>query len=319
MEKQQGLTQKEVDERKAKGQINIQPKPAVKSYHQIIFEHTFNLFNAYNFCIALALVMVKAWTSLFFVVIVSSNTVLRIYQEIKSRNMVAKLNLIISPKVHVVRDGTEKQIRNEEIVLDDVICLKSGMQIAADCVVIDHEVEVDESLLSGEADPILKRPGDQLLSGSFLLSGACHARVIHVGSQNYAAQIADEARKRKPVSSEMVKTFTKVTRLTSCLVVPLSFLLFFEALVLRKEAIEITVVNTSTALLGMLPIGLVLLASISMMASVVRLGKMKVVVQEMFSIETLSHADTLCLEDRNTDPGKDESSASHPFGRSFHG
>ena len=111
MEKQQGLTQKEVDERKAKGQINIQPKPAVKSYHQIIFEHTFNLFNAYNFCIALALVMVKAWTSLFFVVIVSSNTVLRIYQEIKSRNMVAKLNLIISPKVHVVRDGTEKQIR----------------------------------------------------------------------------------------------------------------------------------------------------------------------------------------------------------------
>lgn len=300
MEKQQGLTQKEVDERKAKGQINIQPKPAVKSYHQIIFEHTFNLFNAYNFCIALALVMVKAWTSLFFVVIVSSNTVLRIYQEIKSRNMVAKLNLIISPKVHVVRDGTEKQIRNEEIVLDDVICLKSGMQIAADCVVIDHEVEVDESLLSGEADPILKRPGDQLLSGSFLLSGACHARVIHVGSQNYAAQIADEARKRKPVSSEMVKTFTKVTRLTSCLVVPLSFLLFFEALVLRKEAIEITVVNTSTALLGMLPIGLVLLASISMMASVVRLGKMKVVVQEMFSIETLSHADTLCLDKTGT-------------------
>ena len=185
-------------------------------------------------------------------------------------------------------------------LLDDVICLKSGMQIAADCVVLDTPVEVDESLLSGEAEPILKEPGDHMLSGSFLLSGACHARVEHVGIDNYATKIADETRKRKPVSSEMVKVFSKVTRMTSCLVLPLSALLFFEALVLRHEPIEVTVVNTSTALLGMLPVGLVLLASISMMASVVRLGKMKVVVQEMFSIETLSHADTLCLDKTGT-------------------
>lgn len=300
MDKQFGLSEKEVRERQAKGQVNRSPKPAVKSYRQIICEHTFNLFNAYNFCIALALVLVKAWTSLFFVVIVSSNTFLRIYQEIKSRNMVAKLNLIISPKTKVVREGKELEIDNEEIVLDDVICLKSGMQIAADCVVLDTPVEVDESLLSGEAEPILKEPGDHMLSGSFLLSGACHARVEHVGIDNYATKIADETRKRKPVSSEMVKVFSKVTRMTSCLVLPLSALLFFEALVLRHEPIEVTVVNTSTALLGMLPVGLVLLASISMMASVVRLGKMKVVVQEMFSIETLSHADTLCLDKTGT-------------------
>ncbi len=295
-----GLNTQEVKERIKKGQVNISPKPAVKSYRQIIFEHTFNLFNAYNFCIALALVLVKAWTSLFFVVIVSSNSILRIYQEIKSRNMVAKLNLIISPKTKVVRNGEEIEIYNEEIVLDDVIHLKSGMQIAADCVILDTPVEVDESLLSGEAEPILKNVGDHLLSGSFLLSGACHARVEHVGLENYATKIADETRKRKPVSSEMVKVFSKVTRWTSCLVVPISALLFFEALVLRKQPIESTVINTSTALLGMLPIGLVLLASISMMASVVRLGKMKVVVQEMFSIETLSYADTLCLDKTGT-------------------
>lgn len=300
MNERLGLSTKDVKERIKHGQINISPKPAVKSYRQIIFEHTFNLFNAYNFCIAVALVLVKAWTSLFFVVIVSSNTFLRIYQEIKSRNMVAKLNLIISPKTTVIRDGQEQEIFNEEIVLDDVIYLKSGMQIAADCVVIDTPIEVDESLLSGEAEPVLKKPGDHLLSGSFLLSGACHARVEHVGLDNYATKIADETRKRKPVSSEMVKVFSKVTRWTSCLVVPISSLLLFEALLLRKEPIETTVVNTSTALLGMLPVGLVLLASISMMASVVRLGKMKVVVQEMFSIETLSYADTLCLDKTGT-------------------
>ncbi|MFR9255055.1 MAG: hypothetical protein ACLVJ6_05760 [Merdibacter sp.] len=228
MDKQFGLSEKEVKERQAKGQVNRSPKPAVKSYRQIICEHTFNLFNAYNFCIALALVLVKAWTSLFFVVIVSSNTFLRIYQEIKSRNMVAKLNLIISPKTKVVREGKELEIDNEEIVLDDVICLKSGMQIAADCVVLDTPVEVDESLLSGEAEPILKEPGDHMLSGSFLLSGACHARVEHVGIDNYATKIADETRKRKPVSSEMVKVFSKVTRMTSCLVLPLSALLFLK-------------------------------------------------------------------------------------------
>lgn len=300
MEEIRGLTKEQVESRIREGKVNLSPKPVVKSYRQIIVEHTFNLFNAYNFCIALALVAVKAWTSLFFVVIVSSNAFLRIYQEIKSRNMVAKLNLIISPKTTVVREGEKQEIRNEEIVLDDVIYLKSGMQIASDCVVLDTPVEVDESLLSGEADPVLKQPGDHLLSGSFLLSGACHARVEHVGADNYAACIANEARKRKPVTSEMVRVFSRVTRMTSFLVVPLSALMLFEALVLREQPIETTVVNTSTALLGMLPVGLVLLASISMMASVVRLGHKNVVVQEMFSIETLSLADTLCLDKTGT-------------------
>ena len=193
MEEIRGLTKEQVESRIREGKVNLSPKPVVKSYRQIIVEHTFNLFNAYNFCIALALVAVKAWTSLFFVVIVSSNAFLRIYQEIKSRNMVAKLNLIISPKTTVVREGEKQEIRNEEIAL-----------------------------------------------------------------------------------------------------------MLFEALVLREQPIETTVVNTSTALLGMLPVGLVLLASISMMASVVRLGHKNVVVQEMFSIETLSLADTLCLDKTGT-------------------
>lgn len=300
MEQVQGLRQAQVKERIAKGQVNRSPKPAVKSYGQIIRGHVFTLFNAYNFVIAAALVSVQAWTSLFFVVIVASNTILHIYQEIRSRNMVAKLNLLISPKAKVVREGRIREIDNEAIVLDDVIYLQSGMQIAADCVVLDTPVEVDESLLSGEADPVLKEAGDHMLSGSFILSGACHARVEHVGLDNYAVKLADETRKRKPVVSEMVTVFSRVTRMTSFLVVPLSALLLFEAFVLRQADVRETIINTSTALLGMLPVGLVLLASVSMMASVVRLGQKHVVVQEMFSIETLSHVDTLCLDKTGT-------------------
>lgn len=300
MELLKGLTTKQVQERIQKGQVNTLPKPLVKSYRQIIFEHTFNLFNIYNFVIALALAYVKAWTSMFFIVIVISNTIIRISQEIKSRNMVAKLNLIISPKTKVLRDAKISLIDNEEIVLDDYIYLETGNQISADCVVVNTSVEVDESLLTGEVDPVLKNVGDHLLSGSFIVSGACYGRVEHVGVDNYAATIANEARQRKPVESTMIRFFTKVTKMTSLLVVPLSIILFYQAYFVRHETLYMVIVNNSTALISMLPVGLVLLTSISMMASVVRLGHKEVLVQEMFSIETLSHVDVLCLDKTGT-------------------
>ena len=300
MEKITGLTNEQVQQQIRLGHINMSPKPLVKTNRQIIFEHVFNLFNAYNFVIASALVFVQAWSSLFFVVIVSTNTIIRIYQEIRSRNMVAKLNLIISPKTKVLRKGKLQDIENEAIVLDDVIYLETGNQISSDSIVLDTAVEVDESLLTGEADPVFKEVGDHLLSGSFIVSGACHARVEHVGIDNYATQIANEARKRKPVTSELVTTFNKVTKFTSFLVVPLSILMLYQALGVREETLTMAIVNTSTALLGMLPKGLVLLTSVSLAASVVRLGKRDVLVQEMFSIETLSRVDVLCLDKTGT-------------------
>lgn len=300
MGKVKGLTNEQVQNEMKLGHMNISPKPLVKSYRQIVIEHVFNLFNAYNFVIAVALIMVQAWSSLFFVVIVTSNTVIRIYQEIRSRNMVAKLNLIISPKTKVLRDDQIQEIDNEEIVLSDVIYLETGNQISADSIVLDTAVEVDESLLTGEVDPVLKRVGDHLLSGSFIVSGACHAEVEHVGIDNYATKIANEARNRKPVISELVTFFNKVTKFTSFLVLPLSILMLYQALIVRDESMTMAIVNTSTALLGMLPKGLVLLTSVSMAASIVRLGKKEVLVQEMFSIETLSHADVLCLDKTGT-------------------
>ena len=296
----EGLTNQEVLKRIQAGQVNTLPKPLVKSYKQITCEHVFNLFNIYNFIIACALASVKAWTSMFFIVLVISNVVIRISHEIKSRNMVAKLNLIISPKTKVLRSGVVLSIDNEEIVLGDYIYLETGNQIPADCVILDNDVEVDESLLTGEADPVLKKAGDHLLSGSFIISGACYGEVEHIGIDNYAAKIANEARKREPVQSDLIKFFTKVTKMTSFLVVPLSIILLFQSYVVRQEDLYTVIVNNSTALLGMLPIGLVLLTSIALMASVVRLGQQKVLVQEMFSIETLSHVDVLCLDKTGT-------------------
>ena len=300
MQKIKGLTNQEVLDQIDLGHMNISPKPLVKTNKQIIFEHVFNLFNAYNFVIACALVFVQAWSSLFFVVIVSANTVIRIYQEIRYRNMVAKLNLIISPKTKVLRDETIQEIDNEEIVLNDVVYFETGNQVSSDSIVLDTAVEVDESLLTGEADPVLKNIGDHLLSGSFVVSGACYARVEHVGIDNYATHLANEARQRKPVTSELVNVFNKVTKFTSYLVVPLSVLMLYQALGVREESLATAIVNTSTALLGMLPKGLVLLTSVSLAASVVRLGKRKVLVQEMFSIETLSRVDVLCLDKTGT-------------------
>lgn len=300
MKKITGLTKKEVNLRIKEGKINIAPKPVVKSNLQIIVSHIFNLFNAYNFIIAVALIAVKAYSSLFFVVIVVSNTIIRARQEIKSKNMVAKLNLIVSPKTKVIREEKMISINNEEIVLDDIVYFETGNQISADAKVVENSVEVDESLLTGEADPVTKNRGDMLLSGSFILSGACFAKVIHVGKDNYANKITDQARTRKPVNSELLNTFNTVTRYTSYLVLPLSILMLYQAYVIRDQSITSTIVNTATALLGMLPKGLVLLTSVSLAASVVKLGKQKTLVQEMFSIETLSRIDVLCLDKTGT-------------------
>ncbi len=295
-----GLTKEQVAKRKEEGKVNISPDPIVKSNTQIIIGHVFNLFNAYNFAIAAALIFVQAYTSLFFVIIVVSNTVIRAYQEISSKNTVAKLNVIVNPKIKVIRDGKQQVIDTEEVVLDDILYYETGNQIIADSIVLDNGIEIDESLLTGEADPIMKQIEDTLYSGSFVIGGGCHAQVKNVGIDNYATKLTNEARKRKPVTSELMDTFNKVTRITSYFIVPLAALMLFQAYFLRHQTLSSTIINTAAALLGMLPKGLVLLTSVSLAASVVKLGKIKVLVQEMLSIETLSRIDVLCLDKTGT-------------------
>lgn len=295
-----GLTQEEVQQRVDQGQVNISPKPIVKSNRQIILGHAFNFFNIYNFVIAFFLFIVKEYTSLFFVNVIIMNICIRSYQEIRSKKTVESLNLIISLKSRVLRDGQLISLSNEEIVMDDIVYIETGNQIAADSILLDDEIEVDESMLTGESDSVRKFPEQQLLSASYVVSGGAYCRVNRVGKNNYAYKITEEARKPKVAYSELMDTFNKVSKIACALIIPIGVLLVFQAMILRGQDLRSTVANSSTALLDLVPKGLILLTSLSMGLGVVRLGKKETLVQDMYSIETLSKIDVLCIDKTGT-------------------
>ncbi|NFK30532.1 HAD family hydrolase [Clostridium botulinum] len=303
MEEQQtilGLTEKEVLDRKVKGQINIVEEKNVKSDWQIICDNVFTLFNLYNSIIAIALMMVGAYSNLAFMLIIILNVCIGSFQEIHAKNMVAKLSVLTVSKTDVIRSGKEIKINVDEIVLDDITILNMGNQICSDSVVISGEIEVNESLLTGESDTIVKMPGDKLFSGSYVVSGKCYAKVEKVGKDNFAAEIALKSKKYKKINSELVNSMKKVTKLTSFIIIPVGVLLFVEAYFFRGEVIKSSVISTSASLLGMLPKGLVLLISISLATGVIKLAKKKVLVQDLYSVETLAHVDMLCLDKTGT-------------------
>ncbi|WP_315121139.1 cation-translocating P-type ATPase [uncultured Clostridium sp.] len=295
-----GLTEKEVMERKEKGKVNIVEEKNVKSNWEIISDNVFTLFNLYNFLIAIALAMVGAYSNLAFILIIILNVSIGTFQEIHAKNMVAKLSVLTVSKIDVIRNGKEIKINVDEIVLDDITILNMGDQISSDSVVLDGKIEVNESLLTGESDTIVKKPGDKLFSGSYVVSGKCHAKVEKVGKDNFATQIAQKSKKHKKVNSELLNSMRKVTKFTGFIIIPVGILLFVEAFFFRGELLKSSVVSTSAALLGMLPKGLVLLISISLATGVIKLAKKKVLVQDLYSVETLAHVDTLCLDKTGT-------------------
>ncbi|WP_252250445.1 cation-translocating P-type ATPase [Clostridium sp. ZBS13] len=303
MEEQQtilGLTEKEVLDRKVKGQINIVEEKNVKSDWEIISDNVFTLFNLYNFIIAIALIMVGAYSNLAFMLIIILNVCIGSFQEIHAKNMVSKLSVLTVSKTNVIRSGKEIKINVDEIVLDDITILNMGNQICSDSAVISGKIEVNESLLTGESDTIVKMPGDKLFSGSYVVSGKCYAKVEKVGKDNFAAEIALKSKKHKKINSELVNSMRKVTKLTSFIIIPVGVLLFVEAYFFRGEVIKSSVISTSASLLGMLPKGLVLLISISLATGVIKLAKKKVLVQDLYSVETLAHVDMLCLDKTGT-------------------
>ena len=295
-----GLMEAEVLERKEKGQINVVEEKTVKSNWEIIAGNVFTLFNLYNFLIAIALMSVGAYSNLAFILIIILNISIGSFQEIHAKNMVAKLSVLTVSKVDVIRDGRETSIGVDEVVLDDITILNMGNQISSDSVVIDGKIEVNESLLTGESDTIVKMPGDKLFSGSYVVSGKCYAKVEKVGKDNLAAEITLKSKKHKKVNSELLNSMRKVTRLTSFIIIPVGVLLFVQAFFFRDQVIKSSVVTTAAALLGMLPKGLVLLISISLATGVIKLAKKKVLVQDLYSVETLAHVDTLCLDKTGT-------------------
>lgn len=295
-----GLTTREVIERRKKEEEGNLKTFFTKTKMQIVKENIFTLFNLLNFVIAIMLLIVGAYSNLLFIAIIIINISIGIVQELKAKKMVDDLSILNRPHVTVLRDGKELLVETEEIVKDDVMILDSGKQICNDAVVLKGSMEVNESLLTGESDAVLKEEGDKLYSGSFVISGRCYAKVIHVGSENYATKLADDVKKEKQIHSELLSSMKKVTHFTSFLIIPLGMLLFLEATLLRQMTFTDSVITSSAALLGMLPKGLVLLISVSLATGVIRLAKMKILVQSIYSLETLAHVDVLCLDKTGT-------------------
>ncbi len=300
MDEVKGLSEKQVLNRIEKGLVNKVLDDKTRSNWEIIRDNVFTLFNLFNVLIAIALIFVGAFSNLFYMAIILVNIGIGIYQEIHARNLVRKLSVLKESKVTVIRDGVEREIGVDEIVLDDVVLLSLGSQIVSDGEVLDGEIEVNESLLTGESDSILKQKGDSLLSGSYVVSGKCYAKVLKVGKDNFASHITSETKKYKRAESELVNSMRKVTRFTSFAIIPIGILLFVEAYFLRNAGEFDSVVTTAAALLGMLPKGLMLLITISLATGVIKLARKNVLVQDLYSVETLAHVDTLCLDKTGT-------------------
>ncbi len=273
---------------------------ATKSTAEIIRDNVCTVFNLLNVIIAVALALVHAWSNLFFIFIIIVNTLIGIYQEIKAIKLVEKLSLLSMPVAHVLRDGRELEVHPDSVEKGDVLLLESGNVICADSRVLSGSAEINESVLTGESRPVLKRAGDDLLSGSSVISGKCRAEVIHTGEENYAAKLVSEVKKYKSANSELMSSMKKVTRITSFFIVPLGIIAFLEALLVRNMTIADAVISSSAGLLGMLPKGLVLLMSVGLAIGVIRLSKKNVLVQELYSLENLAHCDVLCLDKTGT-------------------
>lgn len=295
-----GLSMQEVEEKRRKGEGEHEPESITKSKNQIIRENVLTLFNLLNFIIAGLLFAVGAYTNMIFIAIIILNIVIGIAQEFKAKKLVDELSILNRPSIKVRRGGEDQNIEQKDIVKGDTVILESGSQICNDSIVTSGSLEVNESLLTGESDPVIKEPGSTLYSGSSVISGKAYAEVIHVGNDNYATNLVNEVKKEKQVQSELLGSMRKVTKFTSTLIIPLGIILFLEAFVFRKAPVNESVVASAAALLGMLPKGLVLLISVSLATGVIRLAKMKILVQNIYSLETLAHVDVLCLDKTGT-------------------
>lgn len=295
-----GLSEEEVKKRVDDGKVNISSNLKTKSIKRIFYDNICTLFNLINVILFVALILVGSYKNLLFIGVVLANTAIGIFQEIRSKISVDKLTILSEKKISVLRNGKITEVSKEDIVLDDILVLSRGSQIPADCVVCEGECKVNESLLTGESDLILKKNNDELLSGSFIASGKCFARVTKVGGECYAAKINNEAKYIKKVNSQILKSFNFIIKLCTYIIFPVGVLFFIRQFGIQGDDIQGTVVSTVAALVGMIPKGMILLTSTVLAVSIIRLSSKKVLVQEMYCIETLARVDVLCLDKTGT-------------------
>lgn len=297
---QRGLTKEEVNDRIEKGLVNVNVISETRTIKGIVVQNIVTFFNLINLILALCVLLVHSYRNVLFMGVVLCNIGIGIVQEIRAKLTVDKLSLLVAAKAKVLRDGKIVLIALDEIVMDDILILEGGKQISADAKVISGNCEVDESLLTGESDLVYKKEGDILLSGSYIVGGHVQAQVIHVGKDNYANQIAKEAKKIKKVKSEMMLAINRIIKGVSIFIVPMGLVMFYRQYAVLHLGLEQAVTNTVGSMIGMIPEGLVLLSSMVLAVSIIRLGKEKALVQELYCIETLARVDVLCLDKTGT-------------------
>lgn len=295
-----GLSEEQIAERKEHKLINDTKIKTSNSYLSIICKNIFTFFNCIWLLIAIALICVKAWGDLLFLFVVIANTAISIIQEIKAKKIVEKLSLVTAPKVKVIRTGLLQEVKGDDLLLDDIIILENGNQIPADCIIVSGLVEANESLLTGESNSIKKNIGDVLLAGSFLVSGQCYARVDKVGKDNYIQTVAERTKDFKPQTSNLFKDLNNLIKVIILILIPVGILTFFKESVLLGSSITDSITSTSGALTGMIPAGMYLLITVGLSVGVIKLGKKKTLVKNLYSIEMLARANVLCLDKTGT-------------------
>lgn len=296
----QGLTQAEVEARIADGQVNAIQDSSNRSVKDIVMGNTLTFFNFINVVLLALVLSVRSYKNMLFIFIIIANTLIGIFQEIKAKITLDKLKILTVSHVDVIRDGVKKSVTVSGLVKDDVILLKSGGQIPADGVILDGEVDVNESLLTGESDSIHKTCGSKVLSGSFVTSGKAMCLLTEVGHDCYMEKLSSEAKQFKRYKTELQRNLDTILKFISIIIVPLGIILFAKQYWISGSTYEQAALDTVAAVLGMIPEGLVLLTSVALALGAVRLARRSTLVRELFCIETLARVDTLCLDKTGT-------------------
>jgi len=299
-DKTNGLTSAEVDERIKNGRVNGNPNPKTKSIKQIFAQNIFTFFNLINVILAVMVFMVGSPKNAMFALVIVCNTAIGIFQEIRAKKTIDKLTLISAPKAHVIRDGGETEIPTSDIVSDDLVIFRAGMQAAADCEVVLGECEVNESLITGESDPVYKNIGEKILSGSFIVSGEARAVVTALGTESFSSKITSGAKYIKKTQSKMMDAINLILKVISICIIPIMGILFYNSIFVSGQPLDRAVTSTVAAVIGMIPEGLVLLSSVVLAVSSIRLAQNKTLVQDLYCIETLARVDVLCLDKTGT-------------------
>ncbi len=296
-----GLTDEQVRQRIDAGLANTPVKPPSKSIGAIIASNVLTYFNFIFAAIAVILILNGCYKDLTFMPVIIINTLIGIVQETRSKKLLDKMTMLNAPSTLVIRGGTEQRVRSDLLVADDIVVFKAGDQIPADAIVVEGKASVNEALLTGEADEIVKENGSELMSGSFIVSGSCKARLTKVGAQSYISQLTIQAKKaRTGEQSEMIRSLNRIVRIAGIIIIPMGAMQFWHMRYVKDMSYVQSIRSSVASIIGMIPEGLFLLASVTLAISAMRLARHKVLVHNMKCIETLARTDVLCVDKTGT-------------------